>query len=258
LDQPLPTGYRVRRLDSVDSTNEVALEIARQGEAGYLWVVAREQTAGRGRRGRAWSSPPGNLYASLLLVDAADTSDATGTISLAAAVALHVALVDAAGGAAASRLLLKWPNDVLCDGQKVAGILVEGSNLGDGRRALVIGMGVNCLSNPPVTGAHPASNLAALGYDVRPDMLFAHLAQRMAEELERWDGGRNFDSIRERWLARSAGVGAPVRVALPGGDVEGAFETVDSAGRLVVRQPDGSVRAVSSGDASMRFSSGAR
>lgn len=258
MNQPLLSGCRLQTHERVDSTNASAFAAAREGDPGQLWIVAREQTAGRGRRGRAWSSPPGNLYASLLVIDADGAADATGTISLAAAVALYQALVDTAGPAAAERLALKWPNDVLCDGRKVAGILVEGAELGEGRRALVIGIGVNCNSHPPVEGAHPAANLAALGLDVGPDQLFLNLAQRMADELERWNGGRNFDSVRTRWLARSAGVGAAVRISLPGGDVEGSFETVDSAGRLVLRQHDGSTRVVSSGDASVRLSRGSR
>jgi BirA family biotin operon repressor/biotin-[acetyl-CoA-carboxylase] ligase len=122
----------------------------------------------------------------------------------------------------------------------------------------VVGVGVNCRSHPPIDAAHPAGDLAALGLSITPDALFGRLAVRMDEELQRWDRGRNFEAVRHRWLARSAGVGVAVRVALPGGDMEGAFETVDGSGRMILRQADGSRKAVSSGDASVRLSRGTR
>src|SRR6266481_4556190 len=124
-------------LDFVDSTNAQALRLARAGERGPLWIVAKTQTAGRGRRGRTWVSEPGNLYASLLLTDPAPP-ERFPELSFVAALALH----DAIGGRTpglASRLVLKWPNDLLIDRNKFAGILVEGEGV-----AVAIGVGVNC------------------------------------------------------------------------------------------------------------------
>ena len=254
----LPEGFRLQACDVVDSTNARALAAARAGDPGKLWVTGREQTAGRGRRGRTWSSPRGNLYASLLLVGRAAPSEANGTVSLLAAVALDQALIDVAGPAAATRMALKWPNDILCDGRKVAGILVEAEDSGGDRYAVAIGIGVNCRSHPTVDGMQPAGDLAALGLGIDPEVLFARLAERMAAEIDRWDGGRNFAAIRDRWLKRAAGLGAAVRVMLPGGEAEGTFETVDATGRMIVRKPDGSRMVVSSGDASVRLSRGDR
>jgi BirA family biotin operon repressor/biotin-[acetyl-CoA-carboxylase] ligase len=254
LKANLPEGFRLQEYERVESTNALALEAARQGDPGKLWIVGREQTAGRGRRGRKWASPPGNLYASLLLIDAAEKG-AGNTISFVAAVALDRTLSDLVGPVGATRLALKWPNDVLCDGKKVAGILIEGEEAG-GHSVTVIGMGVNCRSHPDIDGPLPAGDLASLGLDAGPEALFPRLAHRMAEVLAVWDRGRNFAAIREAWLARAVGVGGGVRVAMTGAEAEGAFETVDSLGRMVVRLADGTRKAISAGDASIRFASG--
>src|SRR5262249_3072957 len=130
-------GARLVSLDAVGSTNAEAFARARGGERGPLWVAARRQTAGRGRRGRAWVAEPGNLYASRLLTDPAPPQRAA-ELSLVAALALHDALAERAS-VLGPRLALKWPNDVLCDGAKLAGILVEGETLAGGPLAVVIG-----------------------------------------------------------------------------------------------------------------------
>ena len=117
-------GYRLATHETLASTNAEALTLARGGERGPLWIVARQQTAGRGRRGNAWVSPPGNLYASLLLVDPAP-AECAPELSFVAALALHDAILDRAPDLRAD-LALKWPNDILCGGAKLAGILIEG------------------------------------------------------------------------------------------------------------------------------------
>ena len=147
----------------------------------------------------------GNLAASLLL----DRSGAAGgrrrRSRFVAGVALHQAVVDVAGPALAERLALKWPNDLLLDRHKVAGILVEGEKLADGRFAVVIGIGVNCVSPSEIAGAYPASDLARPRRPVEAEALFAALAERMAAEIARWDGGAGFAAIRAAWLARAGG-----------------------------------------------------
>jgi BirA family transcriptional regulator, biotin operon repressor / biotin---[acetyl-CoA-carboxylase] ligase len=133
------------RLDTIDSTNAEALRRAWAGERGPLWIVAERQSAGRGRRGRSWVSPPGNLHATLLVSDPAPAA-LVPQLGFVAGLALH----DAAAAAApplAPRLALKWPNDLLCGGRKIAGILVEGE--GDPVAAAAIGFGVNCREHPP-------------------------------------------------------------------------------------------------------------
>ena len=244
---PLPDGYRQEHHDSLASTNAHALAAARAGAAGGLWVTAGEQTAGRGRRGRAWTTGAGNLAASLMLVDLAPPEIAP-TVSFVAALAAHQAVVDVAGPAIAERLALKWPNDLLLDRMKIAGILVEGEGLPSGAFALVIGIGVNCVSHPEIAGGQAASNLAARGLPVDAETLFARLALRMDEELRRWDRGRGFAGVRAAWLARAAGIGEPIRANLAAGTVSGRFETLDEAGRLVLVGDDGSRRAIGAGD----------
>ncbi len=243
----LPHGYRREHHDSLPSTNARALAAARSGAAGGLWVTAGEQTDGRGRRGRGWVTGLGNLAASLLLLDPAPR-EVAATISFVAAVALHQAVVDVAGPAAAERLALKWPNDLLLDRLKVAGILVEGEGLLGGAFAVVIGVGVNCRTHPEIARGHPASDFAARGLALEAEALIARLAVRMGEELARWDRGRGFAEVRSAWLKRAVGVGEPIRVNLAGGSVSGRFEALDDAGQLVLARADGVRQAIGAGD----------
>lgn len=242
---PLPTGYRRQAFDSLPSTNAEALARARAGEPGGLWVTAGEQTEGRGRRGRPWSTERGNLAASLLLLDPA-LADVAATVSFVAGVALHQAVVDCAGPAVADRLKLKWPNDLLLDRLKVAGILVEGEKTGRGL-AVVIGCGVNCVSHPTET-AHPAGDFAGCGVPIDVEALFARLAARMAEEIARFDRGVGFAAVRTGWLARSLGIGEPIRVNLPGRVIDGRFDSLDMEGRLILSRDDGARETLSAGD----------
>lgn len=232
-------------LETVGSTNAEALARAAAGESGPLWIVARRQEAGRGRRGRNWISEPGNLYATLLLTDAAPPPAISG-ICFVAALALHDALLDAAHGLAPAQLKLKWPNDLLLDGRKVAGILVEGTSHA-GRTAAAIGCGVNCVHHPLGT-EYPASDLASSGFPVSPGALLEHLGAAMHARIAEWDRGRNFASVRAAWLARASGVGAPIEVRLQGRSISGIFESLDDGGALILRHDDGARETVAAGD----------
>ena len=212
-------------------------------------MTAAEQTAGRGRRGRPWTTGRRNLAASVLLIDPAPPAVAA-TISFVAAVAVHQAIVDVAGPPVAERLALKWPNDLLLDRRKVAGILVEGEGLADGRFAVVIGFGVNCASHPDIDTPVPADDLASRGVPVEAEPLFAALAQCLATELIRWDAGAGFAAVRSAWLARAVGVGEPIRVNLEGRTVDGRFEDLDAEGRLVLVGTGGVRQRFSVGDVS--------
>src|SRR5215813_8228038 len=140
-------GVGLIACDMIASTNSEALAYARAGEQGPLWITARAQTAGRGRRGRTWVSEPGNLYGTLLLTDPAPPERAA-QLSFVAALATHDA-VSACAPALGGRLTFKWPNDVLLDGAKLAGILIEA----EGTRPLLVavGIGVNCRHHPAAT-----------------------------------------------------------------------------------------------------------
>jgi BirA family biotin operon repressor/biotin-[acetyl-CoA-carboxylase] ligase len=242
----LPDGYRRLTFDSVASTNATALAAARVGEPGGLWVTAGEQTEGRGRRGRGWTTGHGNLAASLMLIDPA-AADVAPTLSFVAAVALHQAVVDVAGPFVAERLTLKWPNDLLLDQFKVAGILIEGEQLVGGGFAVVVGIGVNCVAHPD-TSNHPASDFRSRGVPLATEPLFSALVARVADEITTWDRGAGFVATRRAWLARATGIGGAIRVNLGERAAEGRFETLDEAGRLIVIRPDGTREAVSAGD----------
>jgi BirA family biotin operon repressor/biotin-[acetyl-CoA-carboxylase] ligase len=237
------TGWRVARFETLGSTNDEARRRARDGDPGRLWIVAREQTQGRGRRGRVWTSPPGNLHASALLIDPAPVAVAA-QIGFVAGVALREALADFGAGA---ELRLKWPNDLVWRGAKLAGLLVEGLALDDGRFACIVGVGVNCATAP--TGLpYPAATLAqALGRPVAPEALLARLAPCFDAALALWRGGAGFPAIRARWLVDAAGLGGPIRVAGARGAREGIFRTLDAQGRLILDGADGT-ETVEAGD----------
>jgi BirA family transcriptional regulator, biotin operon repressor / biotin---[acetyl-CoA-carboxylase] ligase len=235
-------GKRVVVLDFVDSTNSEALRRASAGERGPLWIVATEQSAGRGRRGRAWTSLAGNLHATLMMTDPSPPA-AAPQLGFVAGLALHDA-VAAAAPPFAPRLALKWPNDLLFAGCKIAGILIEGE--GD-PVAVAIGIGVNCRHHPEAT-EFPATDLAAAGADVSVAALFDDLAAAMEARLQQWDRGAGFAALRAAWLARAAGIGEPVRVRLSGRETAGRFETIDDSGRLVLRTGAGDMEAIAAGD----------
>ena len=236
-------GARLITHDTIGSTNAEALRLAREGERGPLWIVAKTQTAGRGRRGRTWVSEPGNLYASLLLADPSPPEHYP-ELSFVAALALHDAVTARIPGLA-GRVALKWPNDLLIDRNKFAGILVEGEGA-----TVVIGLGVNCVHHPVGT-EYPATDLAAAGVRATPDSLFAPLSAAMQARLKQGDRGAGFAKIRGDWLARAAGLGKGVRINTADGELSGQFEGIDGSGRLVLRRPDGTMQAVAAGDVHM-------
>jgi len=236
-------GWRVTRHQEIGSTNDEARRRARDGDPGRLWVIARRQTQGRGRRGRSWASPPGNLHASALLIDPAPIAVAA-QIGFVAGVALRNALADLGAG---EDVRLKWPNDVVRRGAKLAGLLVEGLTLADGRLACVVGVGVNCVHAPEGL-PYPADTLEnALGRPVAAETLFAALAPRFDEALALWRGGAGFADIRARWLAVAAGLGGPIRIVGARGAREGIFRTLDERGRLLLDGPAGT-ETIEAGD----------
>lgn len=241
----LPPGVRHIALGDVGSTNQEALALARDGERGPLWITAERQLQGRGRRGRPWVSEAGNLYASLLLTDPAPL-DRLGTLPLVAALGVYNALRPFFARTPQA-LAIKWPNDILVDGAKVNGILLESEVLAGGTMAVVIGCGINCAHHPEGT-PYPATSLRACAVDVAPEVLFPRLAASMATELARWDRGTGFAAIREDWLRAARGLGEPVRVQMAGSVLEGRFADLDARGYLLVEKVDGDIATVSAGD----------
>jgi BirA family biotin operon repressor/biotin-[acetyl-CoA-carboxylase] ligase len=232
-------GVRLFAHDVLDSTNAEAFRLARADERGPFWVTARSQTAGRGRRGRTWISEPGNLYASLLLNEPSPP-DRAAQLSFVAALALHDAVGALVG--AGARLMLKWPNDLLYESAKVAGILVEGEG-----SVVVVGIGVNCAQHPGHT-RYPAANLHACGACVSPEDLFTQLSGRMSQRVEQWDRGGGFHTVRTEWLERAFGLGQEIMVATAERELGGVFENLDETGRLILRLPNGQCEAVAAGE----------
>lgn len=232
-----PSGTRLLRLDDVDSTNAEARRRAEAGEGGPLWITAARQTAGRGRRGRVWDSGTGNLAATLLLRPDAPPA-AAAQLSFAAALAVADTAAHFAPQAA---ITVKWPNDVLADGRKLSGILLEA---GDGW--LAIGIGIN-LGEHPADTEFPATSLAALGVTPpAPDAALAVLASSFAQWLAAWRA-HGFEPLRAAWLARAGGLGLPIRARLPHEERHGAFEGIDATGALLLREASG-VRAITAGE----------
>ena len=235
-------GHRLVAYESIDSTNSTALELARSGEQGPLWVVTRSQTAGRGRRGREWTSADDNLAASLLMtLDIAPANAAT--LGFVAGLALDDALRSCAPGA---DVKLKWTNDVISSDGKLAGILLEAESTPHGL-GIVIGIGVN-LASAPQGLPFPATSLAARGFIVHPERMFAALSDAWIGFERLWGGGRGMPQIRDLWLARAAGRGLPVSVTMGDRVVQGIFETVDDSGRMILRADDNSEIAIAAGE----------
>ena len=237
----LAPQFRLQQFERIDSTNDEARRQALSGAPEFTLVTAREQSAGRGRRGNRWESPPGNLHCSLLLRPACSAADAAQlgfAASLAVAETVERLLPDGAD------IAVKWPNDVLLGGAKLAGILLESRSAGDALEFLVIGIGMNLAAHPPDT-PYPATSLAAWGAQVTPDMVLPILGARLLAWYETWRGG--FAPLRAAWLARARGLGQAIRVRLPDGEIEGRFDGLDEAGRLLL-SGHGESRAIAAGE----------
>ncbi|NRG18684.1 biotin--[acetyl-CoA-carboxylase] ligase [Rhizobiales bacterium] len=245
-EHPVPNapGYRFRAYPSVGSTNALAMETARAGDPGGLWIIGAEQTAGRARRGRAWTSEKGNFYASLLLIDPGP-SERVGELPMVAAVALADAVEKACGVIGVVKL--KWPNDLLIEGRKISGILLEALTLEEGRRAIVCGFGVNCAHHPDL-GLYPAGDLAGFGFRVTPEMVFLRVANTISERLEAWSYPGGFAKIRTDWLHRAVGLGERINVRYPDREIAGVFLGLEMDGRLRLRLDNGEIDRISAGD----------
>jgi BirA family biotin operon repressor/biotin-[acetyl-CoA-carboxylase] ligase len=240
-------AFPVLAFDELDSTNAEARRRAEAGEAGPLWITAARQTAGRGRRGRAWETGAGNLAATLLIT--LDKSAAEASLS---AFVTALAVSDLAIDWVPEALVkLKWPNDVMIDGRKVSGVLIESGKTLDGRLWLAIGVGVN-LRTPPAESERPATALfghlnPAMSEPPTPAEALERLSQSFQHWLAVWDG-QGTAAILAAWTARAVGMGGPCTARLDHETVEGIAEGLDADGALRLRLPDGSLRRITAGD----------
>lgn len=227
-------------LPSVDSTNAEAFRRAPQF-AGPAWVMAARQTAGRGRRARPWASPLGNFYATHVM-HSTEPPQHLALRSFVAALALHDALTVATGTPQA--LALKWPNDVLLSGGKVAGILLECQSTGQpsagqGGQTLAIGIGVNLIGHPDPSEVEPGATppvsvLHESGQRLTPEAFLAHLAPAY-HHWETTFTTEGFAPVRAAWLSRAARLGEGIRIRSGSQDRHGIFDSIDAAGNLLLR-----------------------
>jgi len=231
-DWPLGVGRRI--LAEVDSTNAEAARIATD-LTGPEWILAQRQTAARGRRGRPWTNPPGN-FAATLVMRPTESPDQVALRSFVASLALFDAFVAATGRA--DGLALKWPNDVLLNGGKLAGILLESAGSAAGLSYFAIGIGVNLAQAPSpdeveVQALRPVSLLSETGITVTPEDFLDLLAPAYARYEDQFTT-YGFAPIRTAWLDRAAKLGQDITARTARNTFTGRFETVDVAGNLVL------------------------
>jgi len=220
---------------TIDSTNIEARRLATAGEAGPLWILAAEQTQGKGRMGRAWVSKPGNLYATLLWPTRAP-QNTLSQLSFVTALAVHQAASNFANSA---NITLKWPNDCLLNNAKFCGILAESipPNL------VAIGIGVNIALQPqglpyPVTRLEVAT----------VDSMFEALSLSLSNYLQIWNDGAGFNKIAAAWQTRCPSIGKPITIEAPTEALHGIFHGLGPDGALVLRLANGQVKSFYAGD----------
>jgi BirA family biotin operon repressor/biotin-[acetyl-CoA-carboxylase] ligase len=233
--------------DEIDSTNAEARRRAEAGEAGPLWISARRQTGGRGRRGRPWETGAGNLAATCLI-----TTDMPPVQAAQVAFVAALAVADLASAyTGPDRVTVKWPNDVLIAGRKAAGILIESGAAGVGRLWLAIGFGVN-LAVPPIAAERPATSfaehlLAPHAAPPSPQAALLELATAFDRWMDLWER-LGFAAVARAWTARAHGLGRACTVRLAQATLEGVALGLDGDGALRLRLDDGSIRRITAGD----------
>ncbi|MGI9569912.1 MAG: biotin--[acetyl-CoA-carboxylase] ligase [Desulfobulbia bacterium] len=244
----VPEGFRAEILDKVDSTNSEALRRAQQNEIPGLWILARKQSQGRGREGRRWISNSGNLTTSLLLRPQTSLMTAL-QLSFVAGLALHRCLaVILENTDSAADVSLKWPNDVLINNRKVAGILLESiTGRQDQSPYIAIGIGINVLNHPQDHNIQ-ATDLSCYKRDLSISTIFEQLAISMDELLKIWNTGEGFEAVRRLWLEVAHKPGEYLTVKNGQKQTGGYFETIDQEGALRLKLKSGQIERILVGD----------
>ena len=229
-------AWRLEQHAELDSTSDEAVGRAKAGEPAGLAVLALRQTAGRGSRGRAWNAPEGNLNLSILLRPTRPAAEA-GLFSLISG----LAVVEALEALGAKGLCLKWPNDILCNGAKLAGILIDTAPEGEHLAWLVIGIGVNLKSAPEIPDRRTTA-LAAQGVEMSPETATKAILTRLEPWLEATSA-----TIRASWLAKAHPLGTPLDIAYAGQRRSGHFAGLSQAGELLL-QCKNRIEAINTGE----------
>jgi BirA family biotin operon repressor/biotin-[acetyl-CoA-carboxylase] ligase len=239
-----PAGYALRHFEVIDSTNEEARRLAALGQVEPVWIAADRQTAGRGRRGRSWDSPSGNLAATLLIAPGRPASECA-QLSFVAALA---GADTVAHFAPQAEVRVKWPNDVLAGGRKIAGILLESASSGSEQpQWLAVGIGIN-LATFPTDTEFPATAISAVGAQPpTPHDALVQLASAWAGWYDVWRAS-GFAAIRDAWLARAANLGGRIRARLQNEETTGVFEGIDATGALILRESTTRTRTIAAGE----------
>jgi len=240
----LPQGYGLIAFEEVGSTNDEARRLAEAGAAHGTVVTAQRQTAGRGRRGRSWLSPEGNLHISVIVrpnVEAERASQLSFVAALAAGETMQAFIP---GGVT---LRYKWPNDVLLNGAKASGLLLETASAANGVIDwVVIGVGIN-VAHYPEDVPYPATSLKAQGARATVEAVLPRFVGHLADWYDRWrDHG--FAPVRDAWLAKAGGLAEEIEVRLSNETIRGRFERLDRDGALILALPGGETRRITSGD----------
>ena len=240
----IANGFRHLSYDQLDSTNAECARLAANGDQGNLWVTAKSQTSGKGRRGREWVSNEGNLFASLLLINPSSQGNLV-TLPFVASLAVARA-INLCNGSKIPELTIKWPNDVLISGKKISGILLESTHLANDRLAVVIGIGINC-SEAPDNTLFPVTSFMEEGVDIDPATLFEFLHSSMYSTLKKWDKGQGFVHIRQAWLDLASGIGQPIIARFDDHQQNGIFVDIDQQGYLLLKTREG-IKTISAAD----------
>ncbi|MDV7338843.1 biotin--[acetyl-CoA-carboxylase] ligase [Terasakiella sp. A23] len=242
----MPSAFQLAAFESLDSTNDELRRRAMDGAVSNTVIAALEQTKGRGRRGRTWVSEPGNLFCSILQKPNVSMAEAAKA-SFVSALAIHDAIKEAVGDFDCD-VQCKWPNDILVDGYKVSGILLE-SQAQTGRNQLdwlIIGIGIN-LNHSPADTPYPSGYINAYrDKSINPAEMLEILLRHFQLWFERWET-LGFQAIRDAWLERAKGLGKTITVNLSNEKLIGTFETLDHDGALVLQTPTGQ-RVITAGD----------
>lgn len=250
MNQSWKTKYRLLDYDIIDSTNSEAIRIAKTRPIDDLVILAKSQNKGRGRDGKYWQSDIGNLYASILLNNYMPSSNQS-QLTLVAALAVHEVvnelLLEANNSQKAT--LIKWPNDILVDNKKIAGILLESVILNSKNSAIIVGIGINITNHPSIT-ARTATDLLAEGVDCKIEQVLNLLMINFDKYFCIWkDYG--YLNIKNQWLSKAAGLGKSVIIKSNDNELVGTFEDLDDEGNIKIRDNEGKLSTYLTGEVSL-------